>query len=56
MARLTHIVLSFLLLLINNVAGGKLSLTDTLTWGEDNSRSGYSPYVHSDWQSKCLRP
>ncbi|KAL8708971.1 MAG: hypothetical protein Q9220_006179 [cf. Caloplaca sp. 1 TL-2023] len=32
----------FLLATITGVAGGKLSPTDTITWGEDNSRSGYS--------------
>lgn len=43
MIRLIHIALSLLLWAIKDVVGGKLSPTDTLTWGEDNSRSGYSP-------------
>lgn len=33
--------LSLLLLAVGEVMAGKLSLTDTITWGGDNSRSGY---------------
>ncbi|KAI4287646.1 MAG: hypothetical protein L6R35_003099 [Caloplaca aegaea] len=48
MIQLTHIAFSLLLWLIQAVAAGKLSPTDTTTWGEDNSRSGYSPNHNMD--------
>lgn len=34
-------VLSLLLLAAEKVRAGKLSLTDTITWGGDNGRTGY---------------
>ncbi|KAL8936038.1 MAG: hypothetical protein Q9216_005133 [Gyalolechia sp. 2 TL-2023] len=48
MLQLIQIALSLLLWAVSNVAGGKLSPTDTLTWGEDNSRSGYSANHNMD--------
>ncbi|KAI4121620.1 MAG: hypothetical protein LQ338_006265 [Usnochroma carphineum] len=45
---LIYITLSLLSWVIKDVVGGKLSPTDTLTWGEDNSRSGYSPNHNMD--------
>ena len=38
------LVLFFLSLFINHVAS--LGLTDTITWGGDNSRTGYQEYIH----------
>ena len=36
-------VLPLLLLAVEKVRAGKLSLTDTITWGGDNGRTGYQP-------------
>ncbi|KAL8924101.1 MAG: hypothetical protein Q9208_004238 [Pyrenodesmia sp. 3 TL-2023] len=46
--QLIFVVLSLLLWAIQDVVGGKLSPHDTTTWGEDNSRSGYSPNHNMD--------
>ncbi|KAL8727802.1 MAG: hypothetical protein Q9166_005794 [cf. Caloplaca sp. 2 TL-2023] len=48
MAQLIYIALSLLLWAFQGVVGGKLSPTDTTTWGEDNSRSGYSSTHNMD--------
>ncbi|KAI4195074.1 MAG: hypothetical protein LQ350_007405 [Teloschistes chrysophthalmus] len=48
MLHLIYVSLCFLLCAIENAAAGKLSPTDTLTWGEDNSRSGYSSTHNMD--------
>ncbi|KAL8689037.1 MAG: hypothetical protein Q9218_005195 [Villophora microphyllina] len=48
MLQLMYLSLCFLLCAIKDVAAGKLSPTDTLTWGEDNSRSGYGANHNMD--------
>ncbi|KAL8698939.1 MAG: hypothetical protein Q9224_001623, partial [Gallowayella concinna] len=48
MAKLICIALNVLLWATHDVVGGKLSPTDTITWGEDNSRSGYSSTHNMD--------
>ena len=41
-------MLTFFLTLISLAWAGKLSPTDTITWGGDNSRSGYQPTHNMD--------
>ncbi|KAI4235546.1 MAG: hypothetical protein LQ349_003079 [Xanthoria aureola] len=48
MMKLIYLSLTVLLWAIHHVAAGRLSPTDTITWGEDNSRSGYSSTHNMD--------
>lgn len=43
MLNLVVSVLPLLLLAAEKARAGKLSLTDTITWGGDNGRTGYQP-------------
>lgn len=56
MHRIVVGVLSLLLLVAEKVRAGKLSLTDTITWGGDNGRTGYQPKSSSSHRRPRFLP